>query len=1389
MGKYSFSSIFNEPYIGEGTCDFQLDIKMDGNIIADFIIDHNDTDYTEKLITLGEGKWDDGDDKVKLVLKDNSEIIDSNSDDNNIERKIISWNWYISDTKGNYILLNSVLSPTCNYEVEFDSDYIYNFTDSKGNVSSEAIFKLEVTDSEGNTGESIHKVEISGIKKEPVKPVDDNKPPIADIDMKKEVKAGQKVKGICKSRDKDGEIVHREWNVDNALYYKGQNEKRYYFYMFEEDDRAEIELSVTDNGDKHDDTDKHFKVINPLVPVISSNGALKENRKVNITGYKSTGTKYFPIQWDRTEWDITPMDGQSITDICVDGTMDGQNFDVLFKKPGRYKVWMKIYSDCTYFKYDDVSYEAEIEKIIEIKPDEKPIADMVLRKMVYRNPKVGGKAVLQVADESKSIDGDFIAHRKWSYAFDSNNNGSFEDENYIVVSDENESTVIFEVDDVGKYLFKLEVTEEFGQPTIEKFVTASDRRKDDNTDIEEEKRTAEVLNVAPTVELNFDERKQVDLILLTDYEGQALMDLRDQVDSLKMRLQEQKVDAEIYIFDNTLNENYKNIGKINDTTYDFYKKALLSYRWYKVKHREYHKDKYTEYNVNVYDNSLILEHAQCKMSEIEAYQENKGYYGKITEKGSFDRGDDDYIKYEIDIYDKNDNKVKTFVHEMLTYDGGRRSQKVFSDINVTSNPKNMNLNVQNEFYPYNKVKDNWEDYMVLDMDKLKKIKLRDNSDRYLIECVKYRNTLGDFDEDFKKYLKDNNIITRNSISDRYKEFYANYYDINDIVIKNRAIYFKTPYDSTLKIGDSSGGTSYLDFTFEKVESDELTQDYEIELKKEVTGVPTLAYRHSYSNQKYPERNYSETRWIKGKYTVGDDGILKLHKPDAYVNGEVYKVNSDYFTTRYSAALKGTETIINIDTDVVGIYSVRGLVNNSIMPGETKDALIYKKKDGSWYYLNAVRKDNVWIEARLRGKASDVKTQPVNGVYSDFTIKKITDNGDLNRINEHILIFQDKRAVIFSDTNFSIINDIKDYHFRKFNNKTGDSLRYFEDFYAWDSNDKLLIPHDIPSSYRSKKIDKIVSDNKNSVILFQDNTIIGKGKSDYGQLGQVSNKETILSYRNLYDALTNVSPEYSNKIFVSPMELVCDDVRNKRYEVDENDKLMEDIYNTYKKEDTDNAVILLATKANMKTFYSDYEDDPLYDYRWDVVHDETYYENDLGKDPRAKLNGEPIEVFDYTGHYKIDLKVQDNPVADDDRFDSYRLWNKDETTLNVYVHRKPRVRDGLYAKKTDGKLHVYAADEGSYDLDHLSQSNKGIRSHDWYWRTDRNRIWKNEKLDLRDAEYNTTYYISHRVKDEEGVWSEFSSREIVIGEDIPVVITANIDAYLNSKFDIDKIPVD
>jgi hypothetical protein len=107
MGKYSFNSIFDEPYIGEETCDFQLDIKMDGNIIADFIINHNDTDYTEKLITLGEGKWDDGDDKVKLVLKDNSEIIDSNSDDNNIERKIISWNWYINDTKGNYILLNS----------------------------------------------------------------------------------------------------------------------------------------------------------------------------------------------------------------------------------------------------------------------------------------------------------------------------------------------------------------------------------------------------------------------------------------------------------------------------------------------------------------------------------------------------------------------------------------------------------------------------------------------------------------------------------------------------------------------------------------------------------------------------------------------------------------------------------------------------------------------------------------------------------------------------------------------------------------------------------------------------------------------------------------------------------------------------------------------------------------------------------------------------------------------------------------------------------------------------------------------------------------------------------------------------------------------------------
>lgn len=41
----------------------------------------------------------------------------------------------------------------------------------------------------------------------------------------------------------------------------------------------------------------------------------------------------------------------------------------------------------------------------------------------------------------------------------------------------NETEVSYETTHVGEYRFMLEVQEEFGQPTIEAFVTASDRKK------------------------------------------------------------------------------------------------------------------------------------------------------------------------------------------------------------------------------------------------------------------------------------------------------------------------------------------------------------------------------------------------------------------------------------------------------------------------------------------------------------------------------------------------------------------------------------------------------------------------------------------------------------------------------------------------------------------------------------------------------------------------------------------------------------------------------------------------------------------------------------------------------------------------------------------------
>ncbi|MNI82758.1 hypothetical protein D3C73_1395060 [compost metagenome] len=122
----------------------------------------------------------------------------------------------------------------------------------------------------------------------------------------------------------------------------------------------------------------------------------------------------------------------------------------------------------------------------------------------YRDPTNGNKAVISIDDMSFSSDKDNIIQRIWEYRYDSNNNGSFTDESWVQFSDENKTRLNLELYQVGRYEVRITVIEEFGQPTIEDFVTDADRLRTSSEATQNViERIVEVNNRPPEVDWDF----------------------------------------------------------------------------------------------------------------------------------------------------------------------------------------------------------------------------------------------------------------------------------------------------------------------------------------------------------------------------------------------------------------------------------------------------------------------------------------------------------------------------------------------------------------------------------------------------------------------------------------------------------------------------------------------------------------------------------------------------------------------------------------------------------------------------------------------------------------------------------------------------------------------
>lgn len=271
---------------------------------------------------------------------------------------------------------------------------------------------------------------------ENVNPTPVNNPPTVTLNLPPTVALGDDLNVVANGSDPDGDTLTYSWNTPNGM--TGDLGGIGGIVQFDNpsDVGREKTFIVTVNDGKGGTATATAttKVVEPQPTVsININGILKENRKVTLSETSYSGSKSYSIDNSKTTWAFydsnnNPINATNSADSGIveslDSTTGTNSMNVLFTKAGTYTV------KCTV--YNNYGATATDTKQIAIVQDAAPIADFTVPKTVYRDPDNGNLATLQIKDNSYSSDGDTISKRIWFYAFDSNNDGSFDDETFYV---------------------------------------------------------------------------------------------------------------------------------------------------------------------------------------------------------------------------------------------------------------------------------------------------------------------------------------------------------------------------------------------------------------------------------------------------------------------------------------------------------------------------------------------------------------------------------------------------------------------------------------------------------------------------------------------------------------------------------------------------------------------------------------------------------------------------------------------------------------------------------------------------------------------------------------------------------------------------------------------
>ena len=368
-------------------------------------------------------------------------------------------------------------------------------------------------------------------KEEPIPPVPGNIPPKAKIIAPVEVKAGDEFEiDGSNSSDEDGYIVDYQWDIpgtDIELY--GESGDIWY----PDEGEYTIKLKVTDDGGARDSTTKSIVVLPPKPNAnIKILGTLKENRKITIDASGSTSPTHYPIVWSSLTWSLSPVLGNSSTDIKYSGVLNGNvTKDILIKKAGIDRIQLSVVNTKPLGDTEILN--------LNIAQDKPPIADFSTVTSILRNPEDTNYSLITINDTSFSTDNDYIKNAILTFSYDSDNNGQFNNGSIqidaaaytngqtktvttpwgfsvpVTVFKPANKPIQFDIrtKHVGKYYADLKAIEGFGQETILGYITEADYKYDDTTDKPNIEKTIEVINLAPVAGFNMTNKRKADIVI------------------------------------------------------------------------------------------------------------------------------------------------------------------------------------------------------------------------------------------------------------------------------------------------------------------------------------------------------------------------------------------------------------------------------------------------------------------------------------------------------------------------------------------------------------------------------------------------------------------------------------------------------------------------------------------------------------------------------------------------------------------------------------------------------------------------------------------------------------------------------------------------------------